>query len=62
LAASRAVALPPREALVSRPGPPRDAARRRPRHERVDPRLGGQLDGQLAALALDQRLRDHHPR
>ena len=29
---------------------------------RVDPRLGGQLDGQLPAVALDQRLRDHHPR
>ena len=63
LAASRAVAGPPgvrlRGALAL---PHRDRARCGPRHDPVDADLGEHLDGQLAALALGQRLHDRDGR
>ena len=44
------------------PRPPGDAAGRRPGHHLVDADLGHRLDGQLAAVALGERLHDHQPR
>ena len=41
--------------------PPGHAPLRRPRHDHVDPDLGHQLGGQLAAVALQDRLHDHDP-
>ncbi len=42
--------------------PHRDAARRGPRHDPGDPDLGEHLDGQLAPVALGDRLHDDHLR
>jgi hypothetical protein len=42
--------------------PPGDAAGRRPRHDPVDPELGGEVDRQRAAVALRQRLDQHELR
>ena len=48
--------------LAARAPPLHDAALGRPGHDLVDAALGGQLDRQLAAVALGDRLDQHQPR
>ena len=42
--------------------PSRDAARGLPRHDLIDAELGRRLDGELVAVALGERLREHDAR
>ena len=54
---------PARAALLGLRGiPPRDAARRLPRHDLVDAELGRRLHRELVAVALGERLHEHDPR
>ena len=49
-------------ALTALPLPADDAAGRLPRHDLVDPALGGRLDGLVVASGLGQRLDEDQPR